>query len=234
MYRFGVEIEVCSLDFERFRRIFQYPYTDCMIMDFKECTMEGNIFPNGQKRHIPGCINCKSDNHVYFHIIRDLGDPLLDLGDPLLIEIVTPVLKGSIGFKMLHHVCDCLIRANAKIDIRCGLHIHVDASEMSLRQIIAIISEYKKEEDVIDCRMKPERRNQCKYAKSLREYDFAHIRTLDQLLVMMPDRNCKVNVQSLRKYGTLEFRQHHGSVCYDEIRSWIFFIMSLCNNALNV
>lgn len=210
------------MDLEAFKRYFHCPYTDCLITSFEECTIEGYVFPNGQKRHIPGCIGCKSDMQNYFHIIRDYGDPLL-------IEIVTPVLEGSKDFRLLHHVCDCLLCANAKTDNRCGLHIHVDANLMSLNQIISIVSEYQKLEDVIDRRMTPARRGkQCKYAKGLGEYDFEHINTLEQLLSLMSDRNSKVNVQSLRKYGTLEFRQHHGSVCYDEIRSWIFFIMSLC------
>lgn len=215
------------MDLEAFKRDFHYPYTDCLITDFKDCSLEGYVFPNGQKRHIPGCIGCKSDMKDYFHIIRDCGDPPL-------IEIVTPVLEGGKGFRLLHHVCDSLICANAKTDSRCGLHIHVDANTMSLSQILSIISEYQRLEDDIDRRMVPARRgNQCKFAKGLGEYDFEHVNSLDKLLSLMSDRNRKVNVQSLRKYGTLEFRQHHGSICYDEIRSWLFFIMSLCEKMAN-
>ena len=222
MYRFGVEIEVQSMDLDEFKRCFRYPCTDCQILDFQECAMDGIALSCGMRYHIEGCVGCGSDMHNYFHIIRDYGEPPL-------IEIVTPVLNGCEGFRLLQHVCDCLQRANAKINSRCGLHIHVDAQTMSLNHIISIICEYQKMEDVIDKKMRPERRNsQCKYAKSLREYNFGHIKTFGELLSTIHSRNYKINVQSLTKYGSLEFRQHHGSVCYDEIRSWIFFIMLLC------
>lgn len=210
------------MDIVKFKRIFHYPCTDCFIMDFNECSCEGTDMGLGGKKHIKGCIGCKSDMSEYFHIIRDY---------PSLFEIVTPVLYGCEGFRSLRHVCDCLQRANATIDNRCGLHIHIDAKTMTFDHIISIIREYQKLEDIIDSKMSPERRNnQCEYAKSLRELDFEGINNLDELFAIMPDKNYKVNIKSLKKYGTLEFRHHHGSVDYYEIRSWLFFVMLLCDS----
>lgn len=222
MYRFGVEIEILSLDKDEFKKVFLYPLTDCQILDFNECACEGKELPNGKKYHIEGCVGCGADMGEYFHLIRDYGEPPL-------IELVTPVLEGDEGFRVLHHTCDCLQRAGARADSTCGLHIHIDASGMTINQIVSILREYQRLESYIDLRVHTDRRgNQCKFARTLKGKDYEHITSLDELLSIMPEKNYKVNVKSLRKYGTIEFRQHQGTINFEEIRSWIIFIMLLC------
>jgi hypothetical protein len=50
--------------------------------------------------------------------------------------------------------------------------------------------------------------------------------------IFFEDRYYKVNVQSLRRHSTIEFRHHHGSVDSVEVCNWVKFVLSFVERSL--
>ena len=143
-------------------------------------------------------------------------------------ELVSPPLKGRDGLNQLKKACEALEEAGAKVDRKCGLHVHHDVNNYNLDQIKRIFALYIKLEETIDTLVPESRRaNNNNYCSSL----FAG-RTQQRVLDMLEQANdinsvrtiwgtryVKVNFQSYIKYGTVEFRQHSGTTTKSDKRS---------------
>lgn len=156
-------------------------------------------------------------------------------------EVVSPVLFGQDGLDQVTKVCNALIAAGAKINKTCGLHVHVDARDLSTSAVKAIIARYTKFEAQIDAFMAPSRR-QAFYAQSMSQ-DMARIlrcNTVNDMAQAMLSkysgqaRYRKVNVMSYLRHGTLEFRQHGGSVEAEKICNWVRFLQSFVETSATV
>jgi len=151
-------------------------------------------------------------------------------------ELVSPILKGREGLRQLKVACDALKEAGAKVDRRCGLHIHHDINDLDAKQVANIYALYIKLEKTIDSFLPKSRRaDNNQYCRSL----FGHSdeqRVLDQLKTVntMEDINnifgtryIKLNLQSYVKYGTIEFRQHSGTIEFEKMYNWILLTQQM-------
>ncbi len=220
--KFGVEIELSHLEKAAFVHDFKQPIFSCSLSN-EEC---------GDKMHNPSlffnhCLKCRQFSE--FRIKKDYS-----INGRYPYEITTPILKGREGFEKLQDLCltleKCIFN---EVNDTCGLHIHIDASDMNDAQIIKLMKIYQREENAIDARMHPNRRgNKCEYCKTLQGIDFESATSLDDLYKLIPNRGYKVNIYSMDKYGTIEFRHHHSTFNYEEIRSWIEFLMQMIREAM--
>ena len=155
------------------------------------------------------------------------------------IEVVSPPLKGVEGERQLKKVCQVLSDCRARVNKSCGLHIHIDAngtvekSTMGAKDFKRLMFFYAKFEKVFDSMVPFSRReNRCNYARSL-ESTIRYIRSLKtckKLLRSLPTRMCKVNLLAFVRYGTIEFRQHSGSIEYEKIINWINICKAVFQN----
>lgn len=166
-----------------------------------------------------------ASNKTFF---KDVGDGSIksDIKGYKGREVVSPILKGDKGFEKLKEVCDILKACNTRVNDTCGLHIHVGVKHgISDNLAEKVHTMYRKCESVIDTFMSPSRRGkQNEYCQSI-------IHTRCDL--GKGDRYKKLNLVSLRKHGTIEFRHHQGTSDYEEICNWIKFCVSMvdyCNN----
>lgn len=146
-------------------------------------------------------------------------------------EIVSPILKGQEGLNQLKTACLALSGLNVKINKSCGLHVHFDASTIGGAQLQNLLINYIRYEPIIDSLMAPSRRaNNNTYCKSLISHE-SNILTLEptkaNLTNAISNRYYKVNLQSLARHGSIEFRQHAGTVNYTKIENWILFLHNL-------
>ncbi len=129
------------------------------------------------------------------------------------MEIVSPVLNGKDGFKAIEMICAGLNVLCCSVNSSCGLHVHHEAGNFGQDKISKMIKYYKKAEKVIDQMMPTSRRgntnNFCRSMTGLNEN------------VMPPSRYYKVNFESLVRHGTVEFRQHSGTIDSDKIINWV-------------
>ena len=65
-------------------------------------------------------------------------------------ELVSPILKGRDGLNQLKLATEALAEAGAKVDRRCGLHVHHDINDLDAKQAANIYALYIKLEKTID------------------------------------------------------------------------------------
>lgn len=168
-------------------------------------------------------------------------------------EIVSPPLSLPDLLSGLRYVCDAIATLpGAHASNRCGLHVHVSfnnaaAQFYAVRNVIRRAINF---EDTFDLLQPVARRGSANgYCKSNRAVFGAdpvaatqhiwshieHVSTLRGLVRMFcphDDRYFKVNLCSLHRHGTVEFRHHAGTIDYTEISNWVRFLAEFCNVAM--
>ena len=153
------------------------------------------------------------------------------------LETVSPPLKGQDGLNQLKKVLKALNQVGAKVDRSCGVHVHHDASDFTLRTFKNLYGLYARFEDCIDELVPMSRRgNYNSYCASpgtdLEQLQKA--KSIEEIVDRMyPSRYIKLNCQSYRRHGTIEFRQHGGSTEYQKIMSWIVLTQMMVERAVN-
>lgn len=141
-------------------------------------------------------------------------------------EVVSPILQGEAGLDVASAAINALKTASAKADRTCGFHVHFDASGLGVEELRTIVNRYAAFEAQIDAFMPPSRRASANtYCKPVRGFinnsSFQEARNVSELARAQGGRYYKVNLQSLHRHGTIEFRQHNGIVDADRALNWI-------------
>ena len=143
-------------------------------------------------------------------------------------EVVSPVLRGEAGLEEAMAVAEALADAGAAVNRSCGFHVHFDASGLSVESVKTIVTRYARHEAEIDAVMPLSRRgnaNQfCRSMGSVLTRAFEAASTIEELAHAQCGRYFKVNLQSFLRHGTIEFRQHSGTVNARKIANWVRFL----------
>jgi hypothetical protein len=159
------------------------------------------------------------------------------------VEVVSPPLKIEDMTAQLQKVCEVLNQLNAKVDKTCGIHVHHEIDDLSLKGIKNIFSIYQKHIETIEGIM-PESRRAVGQAK-LQMMGKAYCQPLTQPIVdriqevtsasdiryILGTRYRTINFDGYVSRGTLEFRQHAGSTDFNKIINWILITQSVVASA---
>lgn len=148
------------------------------------------------------------------------------------LELVSPPLKGMNGINQVKLACEALNEVGAKVDKRCGLHVHHDAADFTVKTFKNLYGLYIRFEESIDSVMPISRRGtNGQYCKSLRSFDsktyesyinvLKNARSIAEIAAIFSTRYLKLNCQSYTRHGTVEFRQHSGTIDFDKMMNWI-------------
>jgi len=171
-----------------------------------------------------------SDSSIWknWRIVRD--GSLFELENFHAMELVSPILDTdkAASVRMLRKVCAVLQSMGCFVNGYCGLHVHVNASDLTAEQIKTVFHRYTKFEGVIDLMVPSNRRGSIYYSKCGDNIVDAveDCQTTEALMRVQGDRYYKVNLCALQRHGTIEFRQHSGSINADTIMNWVSFITS--------
>lgn len=169
----------------------------------------------------------------HWKIVTDASVTSTGTGRTVGLEIVSPVLCGLDGIVQLQKVCEALNKAGAKVDRTCGLHIHLDARDLELKDWKNIIIFYYNYQDAIDMLLPKSRRgtrnSYCKRRSESELRDIQKAKTIDGLMSATWDRYKGVNTQSYLRHGTIEFRQHSGTIEFEKIVEWLQFCLAVIN-----
>lgn len=128
-------------------------------------------------------------------------------------ELVSPILRGEEGLETIRRVAEVLNAMGATVNRSCGLHVHHGADDLKPRHLYNLLRLYRRSEGVIDRMMPKSRRgNNNTYCKSMK---------LMEEGTRPYDRYFKLNLQSLHVHGTVEFRQHSGTIDAEKIIRWV-------------
>ena len=152
------------------------------------------------------------------------------------LEINTPVMCGPVELKNLGLVVAEFQRAGSAFDTKCGLHVHVDVSDMTMEQIHVLIKYWAKIEHVV-MNAHPEHRRKNGYCRPINEMfsDWRENRyyTGDQIFRAIRQNRGALNVQHLDTRRTIEFRM--GDMCTDpeDIKNRVRFLVWFVEIAKN-
>lgn len=139
-------------------------------------------------------------------------------------EAVSPILEMK-DLWQISKICEALKKEGAMTDNRCGLHVHMDARDLTLRHLRSILAYWSAtEESIFDPLTTLDRRdnnnNFCNSSIYTEEFIFSKA-SIRELAESFPDRYRKLNIKSYLDHGTLEFRSFGGTLNDKEIINWV-------------
>lgn len=155
-------------------------------------------------------------------------------------ELVSPPLQGEEGRRQVEAACRALRAAGATVSNATGLHVHHEVTDLSVRAFSRVFSFWNRAQRSIDCFVPASRRDN-QYATRLSSGEVAAIeqlansatpsRRMTRAVVRnnlrFISRYRTINVQSFPRYGTIEIRQHQGTLNAKKIMEWVAFGQSV-------
>lgn len=168
-------------------------------------------------------------------------------------ECVSPILSiANEGFEQIEIVCKVIREAGFSVGTDTGLHVHHDANDLTRRQVGHIYGFYASFQSVINYALAPSRRNNANgtynyttnYSRIIEKGEAnaqawakKNYRNADKLAkdgsqelrekLGQQARNSAVNLVALAKYGTIEFRQHQGTLNPTKIKTWVLVTQAM-------
>lgn len=171
-------------------------------------------------------------------------------------ELVSPILT----WERVGEVEDALLvlknELKCGVNTRCGFHVHHDVNDYRPGDFVRVLELYSSGESTLDRCVHPTRRkNANTFCKSLRNINIPNIRktvmgmaeeysdytnseavsaVLNQIKYdynTEKPRFMKLNLESYRPYGTIEFRHFHGTLDPIAARSWILLTQRIVETA---
>jgi Putative amidoligase enzyme len=180
---------------------------------------------------------------------RVLGDWKVVSDSTCGYEAVSPILFGEDGYEQVRKVVAALSAAGATVNTRCGLHVHHGADDLNGEQLASLFELYASHFNAIDHLVAPSRRqNRNRWCKRFKRGELSKIvdglrsRRDDvrsgafgtwNMLSARDDRYRHINLCSFPKYGTIEIRQHQGTLNGDKAVAWIKFGQALVQAAID-
>jgi hypothetical protein len=140
-------------------------------------------------------------------------------------EAVSPILQGEAGYRQLATMLTAIVETGGKVDKSCGLHIHHDANDLTPAQVAQLVSLYVTNQHLMDQMVAKSRRaGAAYYCQPVTAGEHSRVqevlksgqRVTDGLIT----RFKTINVMSYPKYGTIEIRQHQGTLNTAKITAW--------------
>jgi hypothetical protein len=156
------------------------------------------------------------------------------------MELVSPVLYGDPGLDQCVKAANVLKSLGCKLTKKCGFHVHVGARDEGVNFFRCLAKLYASAESTIDTFMAPSRRGRNNtFAQpvqfAMRSIDaatnvvqIAEAMGQSRHMLRGPQRYKKLNFMSFWQHGTVEFRQHQGTIEADKIRNWVRFCLLMC------
>lgn len=164
----------------------------------------------------------------YTHRVGRAWKIVMDGSVPGGYELVSPPLKGAAGLAELKKACEALSAAGARVDRRCGLHVHHDVSDLDASAFGRLARFWQRNQHATDGLVAPSRRNST-WARPLSEREVVMIERSNASVTAIrgyfySDRRYRsLNVASFPRYGTVEIRQHQGTTAFAKIAAWIAY-----------
>jgi putative amidoligase enzyme len=151
------------------------------------------------------------------------------------LELVSPILRlHTLSLTEAKLAVNTLSQGGAVVNRSCGLHVHHSARGMTLLDLIETVIAYSVWGSTIDSLL-PYSRRESQWAN---HYGVRTRRNLTSVVERMMnagsrgithydglsgafDRYMTVNLQALAAHGTVEFRQHSGTLNTEKVEHWI-------------
>lgn len=153
------------------------------------------------------------------------------------VEVVSPPLKDARGREEVKKVADTLLAAGYTVDRSCGIHVHVDCTDLNESERAAVAWRFAEFQDPI-YRNVPAHRLTSNYTAPVRPMEKNDLwravaaGTSNGAANAMHSRYKGINTQSLRDKHTIELRLHEGCLDSDRLTKWIQFCVFFVNETV--
>jgi hypothetical protein len=207
--KFGIEVEFVGADPRLVARAIRMAGYDCEVEGY---------------------------NHITRSHWKVTSDASLHSVNGYAAELVSPILSGERGVQELIGVLEALNSVDGvTVNRSCGLHVHLDAREMTMREISKTFERYAAFEDQIDMVMPSSRRGEARWCRSIKHST--------ERVVTAQTKDCgaralgryhKVNLTNISSRGSVEFRQHSGTTEARKILNWLSFLMQFVERSIQL
>jgi hypothetical protein len=169
-------------------------------------------------------LECRSREYThettsYWKIVGDAS--VVDGG-----ELVSPPLVGDEWAEQVTKACRALRSAEASVNQRCGLHVHLEVRGFRGYAIRRVYTAWYENQSLIHQLVSPSRRNG-RFCVDIDRFDLDTLRerrmlTRDEVRhgLTFLERYKAINGQAYPRYGTLEVRLHQGTMSAKKILAW--------------
>jgi hypothetical protein len=145
-------------------------------------------------------------------------------------EVVSRILPATeAGFTELAQACDLIAGAGATVNRTCGMHVHVDVRDLSVDEIRNVVIAYMRFQGEIDTVVPRSRRGSNQYCRHLSSSyvslddmitSLERAQSVSSLDYRMGGKYRVLNLSKFAYTGTIEFRQHSGTVEAAKAVAW--------------
>jgi len=165
-------------------------------------------------------------------------------------EVVSPILHGESGFEQVRAVCFALNEIGCTVNRSTGMHVHHGMDGLSPKQVGQVFGTYAAFQQLLNFAVSPSRRN-AGFAMSVPtavtndgDDKWDDVNTMRQALRKLTatkgsTRYSAVNHDSFNPnsptgqcHGTIEFRQHQGTINADKVITWVLITQAIIENAV--
>ena len=136
-------------------------------------------------------------------------------------EFISPILQGDQGFDDIEDICACADERGWEVDSSCGLHVHIDARDLSSKQLLQVAYAYRRTYPLWKRFVNSDRRNNSMCGSP--QYELADIKAAEHFedFAEARDRFEFVNWRAYLCHGSIEVRVYQGSLDAHEICNWV-------------
>jgi len=144
------------------------------------------------------------------------------------IEIRSPILKGNEGLKELKGVMNLLQSKNYYATEDDGMHCHFDAADLNESDILRVMRSWDNNSEIIHQFLGERFYNEyCTYDWDLDgAEDGRDSYGYDHSVWEYDGQKCYA-IEPRNRLRTLEFRQHYGTLVFEDARAWILLVQAL-------
>lgn len=185
--------------------------------------------------------------HGYYHSDGSTWDIKTD--SSCGFEVASPALRlNDAGHNAdLKKVCAALGSLHPSVDKQCGLHVHVECSDLTWQQLQKLVALWARYEPFFFS-LCPKSRATNQYCQPLRKtaWDGPHSNrwhatqtalSTDEEAVFKrnaaSERRAALNLSTWWRTGRVEFRLQGGTINYEKIRMWTILLTALVNRVKN-
>lgn len=150
------------------------------------------------------------------------------------MELVSPPLRGANGREQVKKACRALAAAGATINGSCGLHVHHDCNDLTGAQLAKLGRAWARNQRSTDNLVARSRRGAySQWCRPLSESEVQRLESLPATAVREGlqravqstyiDRYRSINFSCFPRYGTVEIRQHQGTLNAKKILAWVAY-----------
>jgi hypothetical protein len=200
------------------------------------------IFSYGESKSVG--LRCSREQGTAVWMVAEDCSIRNTAGRGIAHEVISPILYGQQGIDNMKAIVKALSRAGAEVNSSCGVHVHLGTAHNSrvrrmsaakknrmIHRIGDLYSHFKGGIDLLVPRSRRAGQNSyCGNVRNNQNCDNVHD---DYCNIAFSFRRGVVNVQNYRNNGTIEFRQHSGSLNGVKLANWARLMSKIVGWAIN-